>query len=168
MCVQIHPISSCQHFFRFSSSLRSFFGTLINLQKEQNSIPTLLNTYKMHMRSRSGSVTPTYSTDRDVLTSHYPTARTVSSVEEAKVAVSKLAIYDDTTFKLRVPLETDADWSEFVSSCRDEDNPKRYNLELILKKCYTAAYSMPPSPSSQIRAQDSKDDAPASPAALTI
>ena len=135
--------------------------------KRTKPIHTHLNTYKMHMRSRSGSVTPTYSTDRDVLTSHYPTARTVSSVEEAKVAVSKLAIYDDTTFKLRVPLETDADWSEFINSCRDENDPDSYNLELILKKCYTAAYSMPRSPSSQIRAQGSKDDA-ASPSALAI
>jgi len=118
------------------------------------------------MRSRSGSITPTYSTDRDVLTSHYPTARTVSSVEEAKTAVSKLAIYDDTTFKQRVPLETDADWSEFISSCRDENAPESYNLELILKKCYASAYSFPSPPSSQIRAQGSKDAA--SPSALAI
>jgi hypothetical protein len=120
------------------------------------------------MRSRSGSITPTYSIDRDILQSHYPTSRSVSSIEEAKIAISKLAIFDDSAFKRRVPLETDADWSDFVSSCRDEKNPGSYSLELILKKCYTAAYSMPPSPSSQLRIQGSKDSTSSTPSALAI
>jgi hypothetical protein len=112
-------------------------------------------------------VTPTYSTDRDILQSHYPNSRSVASIAEAKAAVSKLAIFDDSTFKRRVPLVTDADWSDFVGSCQDERNPGHYSLELILKKCYTAAYSMPPSPSSQLRTQSSKDSA-SSPSALAI
>jgi len=114
-------------------------------------------------------VTPTYSTDRDILQSHYPNSRSVSSIAEAKLALSKLAIFDDTTFKRRVPLLTDADWSDFMSSCQDENNPGYYSLELILKKCYTAAYSMPPSPSSQLRTQTSKDSVgSSSPSALAI
>ena len=121
-----------------------------------------------NMRSRSGSVTPAYSTDRDLLRSHYPGASTLSSIEEVKTAISKLSIFDDTTFKRRVPLETDADWSNFVSSCCDECDPGSYNLDLLLKKCYTAAYSMPPSPTSQIRTQDSKEEAAASPVTLAI
>jgi hypothetical protein len=119
------------------------------------------------MRSRSGSITPAFSTDRDLLKSHYPDASTVSSIEEAKIAVSKLSIFDDTTFKRRVPLATEADWSDFVSSCHDECDPSSYNLELLLKKCYTAAYSMPSSPNSLIRTR-SKEAATSAPRTLAI
>jgi hypothetical protein len=121
------------------------------------------------MRKRSGSITPAYSTDRSLLFSHYPGVCVVSSLEEAKSAVSKLAIFDDTTFQRRVTLETDADWSGFVDSCRDIQDPNAYNLELLLKKCYTSAYSMPVSPSSVLKPQKSANSSPrSSPTALAI
>lgn len=118
------------------------------------------------MRKRSGSVTPAYSTDRQLLSSHYPGTQTVQTLGEAKTAVSKLAIYDDTTFKRRVTLETEADWSDFLESCRDVGNPTAFNLESLLKKCYTTAYSMPPSPTSLIRLKKSEESE--SPSALAI
>ena len=110
------------------------------------------------MRRRAGSVTPTYSTDRDLLFSKYTASRTVSTVEEAQTALSNLAIFDDTAFKRKVSLETDDDWSSFLGDCRDGDV---FSLEMILKKCYTAAYSMPPSPNSQIRTKSSSSSPPA-------
>ncbi len=112
------------------------------------------------MRRRSGSVTPAYSTDRALLTSHYPGVLTVASLEEAKSAISKLAIYDDTTFKRRASLETDADWSDFLESCKDENDSASYNLELLLKKCYTTAYSMPQSPTTMLRSTRSGESSP--------
>eukprot|EP00558_Chaetoceros_sp_UNC1202_P000269 CAMPEP_0197261550 /NCGR_PEP_ID=MMETSP1429-20130617/84602_1 /TAXON_ID=49237 /ORGANISM="Chaetoceros sp., Strain UNC1202" /LENGTH=120 /DNA_ID=CAMNT_0042725821 /DNA_START=221 /DNA_END=583 /DNA_ORIENTATION=+ len=114
-------------------------------------------------RTRSGSITPAYSTDRALLLSHYPDTKTVASLEEAKIAVSKFGIFEDTTFKKRVPLETDADWYNFASSCRDESGSESgaYSLEMLLKKCYAAAYSMPPSPNSTARSQQTSSSPPA-------
>lgn len=99
------------------------------------------------MRSRSGSITPTYSTDRDLLKSLYPDTPSVASMDEAKEAMSKLSIFDHSTFKKRVPLDTIEECSAFMESCRDE-NGGVYVLESLLKKCYSVAFSMPPSPKS--------------------
>ena len=128
---------------------------------------TVKNNPRTTMRSRSGSITPAYSTDRALLLSHYPTTRIVSSLEEAKSAASKLTIFEDTAFKRRVFLLSDEDWLNFLDSCRDESDPNKYSLELLLKKCYHSTYSMPPSPTSLSRTQSSEAETSNAPA-LTI
>ena len=121
------------------------------------------------MRRRSGSITPTYSTDRDLLLASYPGGKAVASIDEVKTAVSKLAIFDDATFQRKVPLTTIEEWTEFASTCHDEAEPEKYNLEKCLKKCYSAAYSMPASPKSLlIRPQKSKEETMSSPRPLAI
>jgi hypothetical protein len=92
---------------------------------------------------------------------------TVASLDDVKSAISKLAIFDDTTFKRRVTLDTDADWSEFAESCRDDQDTSAYNLELLLKKCYSATYSMP-SPPSLLRPSRTGRSGSSSPSALAI
>ncbi len=121
------------------------------------------------MRSRSGSITPAYSTDRALLLSNYPSSRAVSSTE-AKDAIARFAIYDDPTFKRRVQITTEEEWSTFLEGCRDENEPGNYNLELLLKKCYSSTFSMPPSPTAQIRSQKSADNgvSGATPSALSV
>lgn len=116
------------------------------------------------MRSRSGSITPTYSTDRDLLKSLYPDTPSVKSMDEAKEAMSKLTIFDHSTFKKRVPLDTIEECSAFMESCRDGDGGV-YVLESLLKKCYSVAFSMPPSPKSgprHVRRASTDDSTPPS------
>lgn len=99
-------------------------------------------------RQRSASITPTYSTDLALLNVYNPTP-IVSTLEEAVSALSALEICKNTTFKKRVSLESAQEWSDFLQSCTDSNN--NINLEAALKKCYSLAYSMPPSPSFQAR-----------------
>ena len=99
-------------------------------------------------RQRSLSITPTYSTDRAVLLETKPNAIALS-VDEAKSALSTLDIYKDATFKRRVKLDSIEEWTDFLQSCTDSNNS--INLEVALKKCYSNAYSMPPSPMAHSR-----------------
>ena len=100
-------------------------------------------------RQRSSSITPTFSNDRALLLSHKPSA-IASNVEEARSTLSLLGISQDSAFQRRAGLESVKEWTEFLESCTEETD-KTINLEAALKKCYSIAYSMPPSPLSQQR-----------------
>lgn len=119
------------------------------------------------MRSRSGSITPAYSVDLTLLQSQYSGTKNVSFAE-AKDAVTKFTIYEDPAFQRRAKLETDSDWSMFMQSCILKDAPEgTFNLEMLLKKCYTVTFAMPSSPASQLRSSRSADGAE-SPSALAV
>jgi len=108
--------------------------------------------------TNSSTITPTYSTDRDLLLARYPTtARHVSpSVAEARTAFLQWGISTDSTFQRRVNLDTDAAWTAFVESCIVDENlsssERVIDMDLLLKKCYAVAFSMPSSPVSHSRA----------------
>lgn len=125
-----------------------FFGPFYLIKR--NTISYFIQVIFKTMRSRSGSITPTYSTDRDLLKSLYPNTASVKTTQEAKEAMSKLTIFEHSTFKKRVPLDTIEECSSFMESCRDEIHGE-YVLDNLLKKCYTVAFSMPPSPKSSVR-----------------
>ena len=78
-----------------------------------------------------GSIIPAYPTNRSLLFSYFPGVTAVASLDDVKSAVSKLAIFDDTTFKRRFTLNTNADWSEFTESCQDGGDTSASNLELL-------------------------------------
>ena len=108
------------------------------------------------MRKRSSSITPTYSTDRALLLSRYTEApRTVTSHAEARDAVLQWGIGTDPTFKRRSNLNTEEDWSAFVESCTIPETQGgeevKIDLDQLLKKCYSVAFSMPMSPSANVR-----------------
>ena len=111
-------------------------------------------------RRRSLSITPTYSTDRTVLLSSNPSAL-ASSTEDAITALLALNICNDSTFKRRAKLESLEEWTVFLESCTDSSK-NMINLESALKKCYSLAYSMPPSPFSQRRHSGMQEPTPLS------
>ena len=111
-------------------------------------------------RRRSLSITPTYSTDRTVLLSSNPSAL-ASSTEDAITALLALNICNDSTFKRRAKLESLEEWTIFLESCTDSSK-NMINLESALKKCYSLAYSMPPSPFSQRRHSGMQEPTPLS------
>jgi hypothetical protein len=112
------------------------------------------------MRQRSSSITPTYSTDRALLLSSFPTSpRLVFSLDDARKAVLSWGIGSDNTFVHRTNLETDADWLEFIRPCLVVSGHQSSqgvsglttssftaDLELLLKRCYSVAYGINPSP----------------------
>ena len=110
-------------------------------------------------RQRSLSITPTYSSDRELLRSNNLTSQ-VSTVDEAKAALLSLDISNDATFQRRV--KSDEEWSHLLQSCTSAETSK-IDLEVALKKCYSLAFSMPPSPLSKQRATS-----PQNPEALVV
>ena len=101
-------------------------------------------------RQRSLSITPTFSTDRDLLLSHNPSAL-AATVDEAKSALSMVDIYRDEGFQRRAKLDTIQEWGMFLETCAEPNN--EINLEKALKKCYAVAYSMPSSPNVKLSSQ---------------
>ena len=98
------------------------------------------------VRIRSASITPTFSTDRALLHSSFPESRIVSSLEDARAEVSKWMITEASAFQRRANLTTDDDWNSFMKSCTPEGQPSSIDLDVLLKKCYSITYTMPPSP----------------------
>lgn len=128
----------------------------INSGIEENNTNFTLTYYIIMQRQRSLSITPTYSTDRAILLQNKPNA-SAANVEEAIEALLSLNICNDSTFKRRANLESQEDWSTFLESCVDVSK-NVINLESALKKCYSLAYSMPPSPIAQQRATSAIQD----------
>jgi len=116
------------------------------------------------MRQRSLSITPTFSSDRALLLSAYPTSpRRVHSLEDVRQVVLSWGIGTDSTFLRRTNLETDRDWIEFIRPCLLTSNNHNasgdlliVDLDLLLKRCYSVAYGITSSPPlSAIRRQQS-------------
>jgi hypothetical protein len=97
-------------------------------------------------RTRSASITPTFSSDRALLHSNFPESRVVSSFEEARAEAAKWMIAEDSIFQRRANLTTDEEWNSFMESCTLENEPTSIDLDVLLKKCYAFTYAMPHSP----------------------
>jgi len=108
----------------------------------------------MQPANNQTSITPTYSTDRDILVKCFPSTSeyVASSLTEAKTIFSQWGISNDSTFQRRVKgVDTDTAWIEFVRSCIMVGSTTNVDMNSLLRKCYTVAFSMPPSPVSHAR-----------------
>ena len=106
------------------------------------------NKLKNQMRNRSASITPTYSTDLEILLTNHPNVRVVPSPAEAREELLKWGISTASAFQRRSNLASNDDWTSFFESCITEHPPYGYDLELLLKKCYAVAYGFGGSPKS--------------------